>query len=239
MTHEQKGAVLVTGASSGIGLAITRQLLECGFSVHGIARDFSKADISHANFHSTELDLASADAIQAGLPPLLKSLDRPLRAVVNNAGIGKMGYLEQLSVADIQSVLAVNLLSHILISRLCLPVMKHRSVLSDLIFIGSEAALTGGKEGSVYCASKFGLRGFAQSLRLECAKSEIRVSLINPGAVRTAFFDDLHFEPGDRAENAIQSEDVAATVLSILAMRGGTVVDEINLSPRKRVWQSK
>ena len=93
MTHEQKGAVLVTGASSGIGLAITRQLLECGFSVHGIARDFSKADISHANFHSTELDLASADAIQAGLPPLLKSLDRPLRAVVNNAGIGKMGYL--------------------------------------------------------------------------------------------------------------------------------------------------
>jgi NADP-dependent 3-hydroxy acid dehydrogenase YdfG len=99
--------------------------------------------------------------------------------------------------------------------------------------------LTGGKEGSVYCASKFGLRGFAQSLRLECAKSEIRVSLINPGAVRTAFFDDLHFEPGDRAENAIQPEDVAATVLSILAMRGGTVVDEINLSPRKRVWQSK
>lgn len=239
MTQEQKGSVLVTGASSGIGLAITRQLLECGFTVFGIARDFSKAGISHAKFHGTELDLASADAIQAGLPPLLKSFDRPLRAVVNNAGIGKMGYLEQLSVADIQSVLAVNLLSHILISRLCLPVMKQQSVLSDLIFIGSEAALTGGKEGSVYCASKFGLRGFAQSLRLECAKSEVRVSLINPGAVRTAFFDDLHFEPGDREENAIHPEDVAATVLSILSMRGGTVVDEINLSPHKRVWQSK
>jgi NADP-dependent 3-hydroxy acid dehydrogenase YdfG len=239
MAHEQKGSVLVTGASSGIGLAITRQLLECGFTVFGIARDFSKADISHAGFHGAELDLASADAIQTGLPPLLKSLDEPLRAVVNNAGIGKMGYLEQLSVADIQSVLAVNLLSHILISRLCLPVMKQQSVLSDLIFVGSEAALTGGKEGSVYCASKFGLRGFAQSLRLECAKSEVRVSLINPGAVRTAFFDDLHFEPGDREENAIHPEDVAAMVLSILSMRGGTVVDEINLSPHKRVWQSK
>lgn len=239
MTHEQQGAVLVTGASSGIGLAISRRLLECGFSVHGVARDFSKADINHANFHRTELDLACADAIQAGLPPLLKTLDQPLRAVVNNAGIGKMGYLEQLSVTDIQSVLAVNLLSHILVSRLCLPVMKQRAALSDLVFIGSEAALAGGKEGSVYCASKFGLRGFAQSLRQECAKSEVRVSLINPGAVRTAFFDELHFEPGDRDENAILPEDVAATVLAILSMRGGTVVDEINLSPRKRVWQSR
>lgn len=239
MAHAQQGTVLVTGASSGIGLAISRYLLESGFSVLGVARDFSKANISHVNFHSTELDLASADAIQAGLPPLLKSLDQPLRAVVNNAGIGKMGYLEQLSVADIQSVLDVNLLSHILVSRLCLPVMKQQAALSDLVFIGSEAALVGGKEGSVYCASKFGLRGFAQSLRQECAKSEVRVSLINPGAVRTAFFDGLHFEPGDREENAIAPEDVAATVLSILAMRGGTVVDEINLSPRKRVWQSK
>ena len=150
-----------------------------------------------------------------------------------------MGYLEQLSVADIEHTLAVNLLSHILLTRLCLPVMKQQPGTSDVVFIGSEAALQGGREGSVYCASKFGLRGFAQSLRQECAKSGVRVSLINPGAVRTAFFDELHFEPGDREENAILPEDVAAAVLSVLEMRAGTVVDEINLSPMTRVWQSR
>ena len=105
----------------------------------------------------------------------------------------------------------------------------------DVIFIGSEAALEGGKKGSLYCATKFGLRGFSQSIRQESANKNIRVTLINPGMVRTSFFDDLNFQPGDDEENAIEPTDIADIIINILSMRSGTVVDEINLTPQKKV----
>jgi NADP-dependent 3-hydroxy acid dehydrogenase YdfG len=109
----------------------------------------------------------------------------------------------------------------------------------DIIFLGSEAALHGARQGSIYCASKFALRGFAQSLREECGKAHVRVTLINPGAVRTPFFRELSFEPGMAADNAINPLDIAAAVLLVLKSRPGTVFDEINLTPLNHVWQKK
>ena len=64
----------------------------------------------------------------------------------------------------------------------------------------------------------------------------MRVGLINPGAVRTPFFDDLNFEPGEGEDNAIAPEDVAAALAMVLEARPGTVLDEINLSPLNQVW---
>ena len=105
----------------------------------------------------------------------------------------------------------------------------------DLIFIGSEAALAGGRKGAIYAASKFALRGLAQSLRQECATSGVRVALINPGMVQTPFYQGTHFTHGAAPENYIRPEDVAEAVLLILTARPETVFDEINLSPLKKV----
>ncbi|MCK5307276.1 MAG: SDR family oxidoreductase, partial [Zetaproteobacteria bacterium] len=115
-----------------------------------------------------------------------------------------------------------------------LPGMKQRKS-GTLIFMGSETALDGAKRGTVYSASKFGLRGLAQSLRLECATSGVRVGIINPGMVKTEFFDQLDFQPGVDPDNYILPEDVAEAVLLVLEARYGTVFDEINLSPQKKV----
>ena len=101
--------------------------------------------------------------------------------------------------------------------------------------MGSEAALAGGKRGAIYSAAKFGLRGLAQSIRQECAASGVRVSIINPGMVNTAFFDEQDFRPGEETDNYILPEDVARAALTILQARTGTVFDEINLSPQKKV----
>ena len=115
--------------------------------------------------------------------------------------------------------------------------MKKRAA-GDIVFMGSESARSGGKRGAVYSAAKFGLRGLAQSLRQECAASGIRVSIINPGMVKTAFFDELDFQHGDEVDNYILPEDVASAVLTIIEARAGTVFDEINLSPQKKVIRS-
>jgi 3-hydroxy acid dehydrogenase / malonic semialdehyde reductase len=233
------GQVLVSGSSSGIGLAMTKKLLEKGYSVIGLDKSAPADKMPADRFSFFEIDLSDSKALIAALPELLKSIDGSIRALVNNAGLGRMGFLEQLSVADLQLVMQVNFMSHAIITKAVLPRLKQQQALADIVFLGSEAALNGARQGSIYCASKFALRGFAQALREECAKSDVRVTLINPGAVRTPFFDDLSFEPGPLPSNAIEPGDIAEALLTILEMRAGTVIEEINLSPMTHVWQRK
>ena len=76
------GAVIVTGASSGIGLAICKALLNDGFTVYGLSRTIDKSGLSHERFNPVSIDLAESDQIAPRLSELLKSLDLPLRAVV-------------------------------------------------------------------------------------------------------------------------------------------------------------
>ena len=233
------GQVIVSGSSSGIGLAMTKRLIESGYSVIGLDRVESVEAMEPSRFRFVPLDMSDNKALLERLPGVISSIDGPIRGLVNNAGIGKMGFLEQLSVADLQLVMQVNFMSHVLLTKLLLPRLKAQNTLVDLVFLGSEAALVGARQGSIYCASKFAVRGFAQALREECAKSKVRVILINPGAVRTAFFDDLNFEPGPLPENAIEPDDIAQALLTVLEMRQGTVIEEINLSPMTHVWQRK
>jgi NADP-dependent 3-hydroxy acid dehydrogenase YdfG len=230
--------VVVTGASSGIGLALVKALLAEGYAVLGIAKSFEKAGLNHPNFSGRSINLADLDGLPEAMSLLLNEIDRPIKALINNAGIGRMGFLEQLSVKDIRLVMDTNLTSQVIVTKTFLPLLKKQGE-GDILFMGSEAALKGARQGSIYCASKFALRGFSQALREECGKSGVRITLINPGAVRTPFFEKLQFEPGLAAENAIEPEDIASAISMVLAARSGTVFDEITLSPRNQVWKKK
>ncbi len=225
--------ILITGASRGIGAAIARGLLEQGTRVIGIGRDFSAWKEIPDRFTTVPLDLSDLDALPAGLKSLLA--DHPdIDGLICNAGSGRFGALEQFSPTQIRDMIDLNLTQHLLTARAVLPPFKRRGF-GDLLFMGSEAALAGGRNGAVYSACKFALRGLAQSLRQDCAAGGVRVSLVNPGMVDTGFFERLGFRPGELPENHIRADDVAAAVLSILSAPPGTVIDEINLSPLKKV----
>ena len=105
----------------------------------------------------------------------------------------------------------------------------------SVLFVGSEAAIKGGRNGAVYSATKFALRGLAQALQEECSASGVRVGIINPGMVNTGFFDELDFRPGDEADQHLVPDDVVEAVLLMLDARQGAVIREINLQPQKRV----
>jgi 3-hydroxy acid dehydrogenase/malonic semialdehyde reductase len=225
--------ILVTGASSGIGQAIAISLLRHGYRVIGMARDFSKSSLDSDNFMAAPIDLSRLDELPARLETLIKN-EPAIDGVICCAGSGRFGSLEEFSYPQIKALIELNLTSQIYLVRALIPGMKQRAT-GDIVFMGSESARTGGKRGAVYAAAKFGLRGLAQSLRHECATRGVRVSIVNPGMVKTAFFDDLDFQPGDESENYILPEDVASAVLTILEARTGTVFDEINLSPQKKV----
>ena len=235
--HTLKRTVLVTGASSGIGRAVAQRLLQQGHTVIGVSRDCSKFTRQMANFSSVQLDLSRLNDI----PPQIRQLQQQfpeIDAVVFSAGKGQFGSVEEFSYAQIEALMTINFTSPVFLTKALLPALK-RKTHSDLIYIGSEAALKGSRKGALYCASKFALRGFTQALREECANSNVRVCLINPGMVKTPFFDQLNFEPGEHESNAILPDDVAAAVAYVLESRSQMVIDEINLSPLNKVVKFK
>ena len=235
--HTIKRTLLVTGASSGIGRAIASKLLKQGHTVIGTSRDCSQFKTSHKNFHAIEIDFSQLDLVINMIKKLEKSYPL-LDGVVFSAGYGQFGSIEQFSYSQIEQLMTVNFTSQAFITRALLPGLK-RKAHSNLIYIGSEAALKGSRKGTVYCASKFALRGFTQALREECGSSSVRVSLINPGMVKTDFFDSLSFRPGDDETHALLPEDIAETVSYILDSSNNMVIDEINLNPANKVIKFK
>lgn len=235
--HNITRTILVTGASSGIGKATTEKLLQLGHRVIGVSRNLKRLAYESDQFYGVAIDLS--DLIK--LPEQIKALEKhypEIDAVIFSAGMGKFGSLEEFSYSQIENFLNINFTSQAFLARGLISGLKQKPY-SDLIFIGSEAALKGNRKGTIYCASKFALRGFTQALREECAKSNVRVSLINPGMVKTAFFNPLSFEPGEASNQHLFAEDVADAVCYILNARPGIVIDEINLNPANKVVKAK
>ncbi len=231
----QKKLALVTGASKGIGLAISKKLIQEGWKVLAVARTFSTSFSD--DFIPYPLDLENIKELPKHLK-ILKETYPSVDAIICNAGKGQFGSLEEFSFDQIQSLIQLNFLSQVYLIKTYISSLK-RQEKGHIVLMGSEAALQGKKMGSIYCASKFALRGFAQALREECSSHHIRVTLINPGMVQTDFFQNLSFSPGRHSSEHIHPEDVAETVSLVLHMREGTVLDEISLSPQKKCIQFK
>ena len=206
MSESSKRA-LVTGASSGIGSAICKELRKLGYRVTGVARDFSKlgsCDEAQLDYQWS-LDLSDLDALET----VLRNDDKEFDLLVLAAGYGDFGGVEQFSYSQISRLINTNLIANLYLCKRYLPTMKQQS-LGDVVIIGSESAINGARAGSVYCASKFALRGFAQSLRADCRNANIRIMLCNPGPVDTPFFDELNFEPVRAREFALDATDAVS-----------------------------
>lgn len=240
--------ILVTGHSKGIGYAITDALLQSGHRVVGVSRTLVDERM-HLVQHAC--DLSEPNEVEHCANDLIKLLRtsesnasrrtanaHPIDAVVCNAGAGRFGALENFSATQIQQSIQLNLVSPLILLKVLLPGLKQHSR-SDIIFIASESALQGGRFGSIYSAAKFGIRGVAQSLRHECAATNCHVGVVNPGMVRTGFFDDLSFEPGNAEQHALGASDVAQAVMNILDSPDNAVIEEINVNPLQHVVQKK
>ena len=231
MMKERK--VLVTGSSDGIGRSITLSLLKSGAKVIGLAGDHSKFNPETKNYIKYKTDFSNEEILLNTITKIIKD-HKDLDCLVSNAGFGKFGSLETFSTKEINDFIFTNLTSHMILTNKILPHLK-KIRKGNIIFIGSESALKGGKNGSLYSAAKFGLRGFSQSIREESCSKNIHVSLINPGMVRTSFFNNLDFMPGEDKSNAIEPDDIGKIIIDILSTRSGSVIEEINLSPLKKV----
>lgn len=233
--NHQSGIYLVTGASSGIGFTLCQNLLERKCQVVGVAR--RHIEIDHVNFQQINGDLTQPDFIEQ-LYQAVIAKKSSINAIVLSHGKGRFGSLEQFSIAQINDLMAVNFISVAILLRRFLPILKQQNQ-GKIIAIGSEAGLKGTTQGGVYCASKFALRGLMQSIRAESAHNGIAVSLINPGMVKTPFFSELNFSPGENKGEFLTAEDVVECICSIINMPDSAVIEELNMAPRVKVVKKK
>ena len=224
---------LISGTTTGIGFSITKKILKKGGKVIGISRSDNNKKINSKSYQHISLDLIKSNIVESSIYSILKK-NPEIDCLISNAGFGNFKSLEEFSIQEIKDILNLNLLSHILLSKIIVPHLKKKKK-GDIIFIGSEASHISGKKGTLYCASKFGLRGFSQSLRKECNTKNVKVTLINPGMVKTNFFDKQDYRPKNSKSSVIKPNEIAKIIVNILNLKKGTVVDEINLTPMNKI----
>ena len=197
--------VLITGASSGIGLVTAQHLSNRGFHVVATSRDRSRltellsetptsGESKGGSIVGYELDVNDSASVSRVVPQILEE-NGPLDGLVNNAGYALWGYLEDLTVDDLQAQLETNLLGVFRMCRAVLPQMRKQGR-GTIVNVGSIAGRMGSPGGGAYSTSKYALDGFSRVLRMEVEDFGIKVSLIEPGAFRTNFQQNIVIAQG-------------------------------------------
>ena len=222
---------VVTGAARGIGLAIVRALLGQGAKVTLCDADESAlqnalAALGNNAAIGVAADVTSASAM-AGLAAQAESHGGPIGLWINNAGLARHRLIHEYTPEEIDLMLDVNLKGTILGSQAALRAMRPHSR-GHIINIISTASLRGIPGESVYCAAKWGARGFTQGLREEAAPHGIRVTALLPGGVDTAFWQDAT-ERAMPLEDFLTAEQVASAVVTLAQMDDTVVPQELVL----------
>ncbi|MFA6234187.1 MAG: SDR family NAD(P)-dependent oxidoreductase [Bacteroidota bacterium] len=224
----------ITGASSGIGRSLALLLLREGVNVIASGRDEQRLSELRAEAAGLPgaLILAVADvtdeaemrrvlekaAMTVGMPDI----------VCANAGFGTLKPLVEMSTSEFDAVMATNVRGVWLTLHLTVPAMIEKGG-GDVIIVSSLAGKNGFAGGTAYCASKFAVRGLAQSLMLEVRDKNVRVATIFPGSTDTRFFDDTAMKPN--REKILASEDVAQAIVDILRASRRALLSEIDIRP--------
>lgn len=222
-----KDAAIVTGASSGIGLEISKALCLLGYEVFGIGRNFDTAFTDNA-FHPIVCDILHTDQ----LCDIVKEIaaQNHVSVLVNNAGTAYYGLHEELNARKIQQMVRTNLEAPMILTCQLLRTLKKNR--GYVINISSVTAASSNPHGCAYGATKAGLSSFSHSLFDEARKYGVKVVTISPDMTRTNLYRNADFREGDEAESYLLPEEVADAVKYVLSQREGLVVSDITLKPQ-------
>jgi hypothetical protein len=226
--------VVITGASGGIGEQIAYEAARQGAVPVLLARNVErlkeisariKAQYGVSALHM-ELDVSDREMVEAVFSQLLKELGG-IDVLVNNAGFGVFRYIEDIDLAEMEAMFAVNVFGVIACTKSVYSHMKERGS-GHIINIASQAGKIATPKSSVYSATKHAVIGFTDSLRLEASRFGVFVTAVNPGPVETRFFD-LADETGDYVRNVsrwmLRPEAVAKRVVAVMM----TPTREVNM----------
>ena len=220
---------VITGASSGVGKSLAIQLSDAGYKVVLAARSEDKLNVI-----AEEIQKMGGNCLvvptDVSQPEQINNLkDRTLEygdvfVVINNAGLGKFCKIEDVTLEDWNRQLDVNLRATFLVSQAFIHGMKRRKK-GTLVFMNSVAGKKGYPYSAAYVASKYGMRGLADSLREELREDNIKVISIHPGAVDTPFWDGagVNFP----REEMLDTNTLAQSIVHAIQSPGNFTIEEL------------
>ena len=191
-----KKVALVTGSSSGIGLETALALARDGYHTFASMRDTKKsAELEHAakkenlTIDVIELDVDKEESIMSAIKKITSDCQR-IDVLVNNAGYGQFGCTEDVSINDFRKQFETNFFSIVRIIQEVSPVMRKQNsgIIVNISSVGGRMGLPG---SAAYISSKFALEGLSECLRYELGQFGIKVTLVEPGVIKTNFFDSM------------------------------------------------
>lgn len=239
MRWQPKDAVvIVTGASSGIGQSLCRLLADRGSTVLAVARRADRLDAlqSATSEASGQIIAIAGDVTDANVREEIQQTAASIRGgavdlLVNNAGIGAIGPFAEATEERMRQVMEVNFFAPVELTRTLLPNLRLASqregrsaVICNISSVLGHRAVPNKSE---YCASKFALHGWSDSLRAELASDQIQVTIVSPSTTRSEFFDSLIETSPDQSSSSLGSwspDRVARTALAAIRARRSEVV---------------
>lgn len=196
-------SVLVTGTSSGIGLACAAAMSARGWTVFASMRDPARRGPldaavagSAGDVHVVRLDVTDGDSVRTAAAEVLEASEGRLDAVVHNAGIPAPGFFAATGVDALRATISTNLMGTALLTEALLPAMR-RAGRGRIVVISSVAAFVAAPGLSAYTASKWALEGWCESLAIELAPLGVDVALVEPGSFQTRIWEQDVAEPTD------------------------------------------
>ena len=212
---------LVTGSSSGIGLDTSLALARDGFYTFATMRDMSKGEIikeivekENLPIEIIELDVDKEDSVKNAINCIMEKKQR-IDVLVNNAGWGLWGSVEDVSVDEFKTQFETNFFSVIRMIQEVAPIMRKQNH-GNIVNVSSVAGRIGFPISPAYISSKFALEGLSESLRFELIPFGINVIIIEPGVIKTNFFEPMKL--AKNAETTTTYRDITAKVLSGVKM---------------------
>jgi NADP-dependent 3-hydroxy acid dehydrogenase YdfG len=239
MEINQKIAV-VTGASSGLGAALSAALVEKGTIVYGLARNLDKLSILQKDLGKTfipvKMNITDHKAITTWVNKTFSDAHIP-DILINNAGVGFFSKIDELPMQQWHDIINTNLNGAFYMSSNIVPLMKKNNASCHIINIGSILGKTTRPDSAAYSATKYGIQGFSEALSKELRDDNIKVTCVNPGSIETRFFEQSGIAPHS---NMLQPKDIAAFIIHVLETPGNMLIDEVTLRPlQPKIKQEK
>ena len=222
---------IVTGASRGIGAAFSNALINNGATVYGLARSLDALNAlqnqAGDRFVPVRMDITDRDAIRDWTGRAFSDDHLP-DILINNAGSGQFGKVDEMPSEQWHQMIDTNINGIYNLTARIVPLMKQNQGSSHIVNIGSILGTIGSADRSAYCASKFAVRGFSESLFKELRYDNIKVTCLNPGSIETGFFEEAGVEPHS---HMLQPRDIARTLIHILKTPDNMLINELTVRP--------
>ncbi len=229
---------LVTGASSGIGLEVSIQLLERGAKLYMVGRNLKnlKARISKHDFEDRKINFIEADiSSDLDIAKIAREINKEgkIDILVHSAGIIFLGPLENESIENLDKQYRINLRAPYLITQKLLP--KIKKARGQIVFVNSTAGLSSWENHSQYSATKYALRAVADSLRKEMLPNGVRVLSVFPGRTDTAMQEHVQKMEGNEYNPKcfLEASEVALSIVCSISLSEGSAITEITIRPNK------